>query len=179
MRVRAMIALAVAVLAAVFISPAAPSSASPGALAYPPTTCPGSLSVSTTHPLVGETITVSGANFNAHAGVHLVMHSKSYDLGTFNTDAQGSFSAQVRLPFGVVGTHVIVAVSGAPNIGQCPGVRIQIHGPAATSTGPGGPPTSFTGTDLLLILLAAAVLLAAGVVFNRSGKRRHGTSEHS
>jgi hypothetical protein len=176
MRLRAVIALAVAVVAALFISPAAPSSASPGAFAYPPTNCLGSLSVSTTHPLVGETITVSGAGFNAHAGVHLVLHTKSYDLGTFNTNAQGSFSAQVQLPFGVVGTHVILAVSGAPNVDQCPGVTIRIHGPEGTSTSPGGP-TSYTGTDILLILLAAAVLIAAGVVVARSGKRRH--AEHT
>jgi hypothetical protein len=177
MRLRAIVALAVAVVAAAFISPAAPSSASPGAPAYPPTTCPGALSVSTTHPLVGETITVSGTNFNAHTGVHLVLDSKAHSLGTFNTDAQGSFTAQVQLPSGVLGTHVILAVSGAVNVDQCPGVPIHIHAPQATSTGPGGPPTSFTGTDILLILLAAAVLLAAGIIFNRSGKRRH--AEHT
>ena len=176
MRLRAVIALAVAVIAAVFMSPASSASAAPGAFAYPPTTCTGQLSVSTTHPLVGETITVSGTNFNAHSNVHLVLHTKAHDLGTFTTNAQGSFSAQVQLPFGVLGAHTIVATSGAANIGQCPGLRIQIHAPAATSTSPGGP-TSYTGTDILLIVLAAAVLIAAGLIFSRSGKRRN--AEHS
>ena len=174
MRLRAVIALAVAVVAAVFISPAARSSASPGAFAYPPTTCPGELSVSTTHPLIGETITVSGSNFNAHAAVHLVLDTRSHSLGTFDTNGQGSFSAQVQLPAGVLGTHVIVALSGAPNIGQCPGVTIQIHAPEATSTGPPGGPTSFTGVDILIIVLIAAGLLGAGVALTRGGKRRHG-----
>jgi hypothetical protein len=180
MRLRAVIALAVAVVAAVFMSPAAPASAAPGAFAYPPTNCLGSLSVSTTHPLVGETITVSGSNFNAHAAVHLVLHTQSYDLGTFNTDAQGSFTAQVQLPAGVVGAHVIVAVSGAPDVNRCPGVPIQIHNPQPTNTHRGGPPPNAnTGTDILLILLAAAALLIAGALIYRSGKRRHGYSGHS
>jgi alpha-L-fucosidase len=177
MKIRALIALAVAVLAAVFFSPAAQANASPRALAYPPTTCPGTLSVSTTHPLPGETITVTGHNFTPGANVHLVLHTVTYDLGTFKADAQGSFTAQVKLPDGVVGQHLVVAVSGAPHVRQCPGETIQIQAPGGTSTGPGGPPgTSFTGTDLLLILLAAAVLLGAGAIFLRSGRRR---SEHA
>ena len=177
MRLRAIVALAAAILAAVFFSPAAQSSASPRALDYPPTTCPGSLSVSTTHPLPGETITVTGAGFTAGANVHLVMHTKVYDLGTFKADAQGSFTAQVTLPGGVVGRHVILAVSGAANIQDCPGVPIHIQTPGGTSTGTGGHHggNSFTGVDILLILLAAAALLAAGVALNRGGKRRHGS----
>jgi hypothetical protein len=127
---------------------------------------------------VGETITVTGTGFTPNANVHLVLRGggKTYDLGTFKADGQGSFSAQVKLPAGVLGTHLIVAVSGAPNIQQCPGDPIQIHGPGSTSTPPGGP-TSFTGTDIMLILLAAAVLIAAGVIVSRSGKRRH--AEHT
>ena len=177
MRLRAIATLAVAILAAVFFSPAAHSSAAPRALDYPPTTCPGALSVSTTHPLPGETITVTGHNFSPGGSVHLVLRPGPYDLGTFQADAQGSFTAHVKLPDGVVGRHVVVAVSGAPHIAQCAGAVIQIQA-GGESTGPGGPPgTSFTGIDLLLILLAAAVLIAAGVLFVRSGKRRHGYSE--
>lgn len=178
MKLRALIALAVAILAAVFFSPAMQASASPGAFAYPPTTCPGTLSLSTTNPLAGETITVTGHNFTAGADVHLVLRTKAYDLGTFRADAQGSFTAQVTLPAGVYGQHTVVAVSGARLIAQCPGDPIQIHSPGGESTGPGGPPgTSFTGTDLLLILLAAAVLLGAGAIFLQSGRRRR--AEHA
>ena len=177
MRLRAIAAFAAAILAAVFFSPAVPSSASPRALAYPPTTCPGTLSVSTTHPLPGETITVTGANFTAGAHVRLVLHTKVYDLGTFKADAQGSFTAQVTLPSGVRGRHLVIAVSGAAHISSCPGVPIQIHSPGATSSGPGGHHggNSFTGVDILLIVLAAAVLLGVGVLLTRGGRRRHGT----
>jgi alpha-L-fucosidase len=168
MKFRAMLALAAAVLGVALFAPALQ------AQAYPPTTCPGMLSVSTTHPLAGETITVTGANFSPGASVHLVLHSRVHDLGTFRANSHGGFTAQVTLPAGVTGRHVIVAVSGAPHINQCPGQPIQIHGPGGKSTGPGGPPggTSFTGTDLLLILLIAAALLTAGVAFVRGGKRR-------
>jgi hypothetical protein len=177
MKLRAISALAVAVLAAVFL-PMAQASASPRALDYPPTTCPGSISVSTTHPLPGATITVTGAGFQAGASVHLVLHTKTFDLGTFKAGANGSFVAHVTLPAGISGQHVIIAISGSASAQQCPGVPIQIQGAGGQSSGPGGPPggTSFTGTDLLMILIAAAVLIGAGVAFNRSGKRR--SAEH-
>lgn len=171
MRFRA-VALAVAVIgAALFFTPAMQ------AQAYPPTTCPGMLSLSTTTPLVGETITVTGSGFTPGANVHLVMHTKVYDLGTFKADSHGNFTAQVNLPDGVTGAHVIVATSGAAHVNRCPGVRIHIHAPAGTSAGPPGHHgTSFTGVDVLIIVLIAAGLLGAGVALTRGGKRRHGTN---
>src|SRR2546423_1218644 len=103
MKLRA-IALAVAILGAVlFFTPGMQ------AQAYPPTNCPGMLSVSTTTPLAGETITVSGTGFTPGAQVHLVMHTKVYDLGTFTANGQGNFTAQVTLPDNVFGAHVISA----------------------------------------------------------------------
>jgi hypothetical protein len=173
MKLRAMIALAAAMLGAALFAPAMQA-----AQAYPPKTCPGMLSVSTTHPLAGETITVTGTGFTPGARVHLVLDTKAHDLGTFTANAHGNFTAQVTLPNGVFGRHFVIAASGAPHIGQCPADPIQIHGPGSKSTGPGGPPggTSFTGTDLLLILLVAGALLTAGVAFARGGKRR--TADH-
>jgi hypothetical protein len=170
MKLRAMLALAAAIIGAALFAPAMQ------AQAYPPTTCPGMLSVSTTHPLPGETITVTGANFTPGAQVHLVMHTTTYDLGTFTANAQGNFSAQVKLPDGVFGRHLVLAVSGAPHIRQCAGDPIQIHGPEGSSTGPGGHHgNSNTGVDVLIIVLVAAGLLGAGVALTRGGKRRHGT----
>ena len=169
MKIRAMLALAAAVIGVALFAPAIQ------AQAYPPTTCPGMLSVSTTHPLPGETITVTGTNFTPGAHVHLVMHTTTYDLGTFTANAQGNFSAQVKLPAGVTGRHLIIATSGAPHIQQCPGDPIQIHGPEGSSSGPGGHHgNSNTGVDILIIVLVAAGLLGAGVALTRGGKRRHG-----
>jgi hypothetical protein len=170
MKLRAIMALAVAVVAAVFVTPAAQ------AQAYPPKSCPGMLSVSTTHPLPGETITVTGAGFTPGGRVHLVMHSKTYDLGTFTANAHGNFTAQVTLPNGVFGHHFIIAASGAPHIKQCQGDPIQIQSPSHTTPPGGHHGTSFTGTDILLIVLIAAGLLAAGFALTRGGKRRHSSS---
>ena len=173
MKLRAIVALAAAVVGAVFFTPVAQ------AQAYPPTICP-TLSVSTTHPLPGETITVSGINFDAHAQVHLVMHTKVYDLGTVTTDANGSFSTSVKMPNGVYGRHVLIAVSGAAHIQGCPGrpiVVVHPHRPGGTNSGTGGHHggNAFTGVDLLVILLVAAGLLGAGIALTRGGKRRHGS----
>jgi len=142
---------------------------------YPTHDCPGQISVSTTNPLPGETITVTGSGFKPGVQVHLVMHTVTYDLGTFTADAQGSFTAHVKLPAGVYGKHLII--SAVDDAKKCPADPIQIQSPGGESTGPGGPPgTSFTGTDLLMILVAAGVLLGAGALFLRGGKRR--SAEH-
>jgi hypothetical protein len=170
MRLRAISALAAAIFGAVFILPAA-TQAGAAALSYPPSPCPGSIAVSTTHPLPGETITVTGSGFVAGSSVHLTLHTKVYDLGTFTANAQGSFTAHVQLPAGVYGKHLVIAATGPA--AKCPGDPVQIQSPGGESTGPGGPPgTSFTGTDLAMILIAAAVLIGAGVAFSMSGKRR-------
>lgn len=182
MKLRAMVTLAVAVLAAAFVAPAQ-AGATPQALAYPPAICP-TLSVSTTHPLPGERITVSGVDFTPNATVHLVLHSKTYNLATVTANGQGEFTTQVTLPSGVVGRHEIVAVSGFPQVQGCPPrpiVVIYIHAPEGTSAGhnPGSGGTSFTGVDVLLILIAAALLIAAGVALNRGGRRRHSAADHT
>jgi len=171
MKLRAFALAAAAICAALFVTPAMQ------AQAYPPTTCPGMLSLSTTTPLAGETITVTGADFTPGAQVHLVMHSNVYDLGTFTANGQGAFTAQVTLPSGVVGVHVISATSGAPHINQCPGVQIHIHAPGGQSSGPGGHHgTSGTGVDVAIILLVATGLLGIGFALARGGKRRHGSA---
>jgi hypothetical protein len=140
----------------------------PGASAYPPTVC-ATLSVSTTTPPVGGTITVSGTGFTAHAVVKLELHSKVYDLGSATVQADGTFSVSVKLPDGVTGHHLIVAVGGGP---RCPVDPVGID--IRSSLGTGGT-TASTGTNVALLLLAAAVLVLLGVVVNdrASSRRRH------
>jgi hypothetical protein len=162
MRVRAILALAVVAFGALFAVPAQ------SALAYPPTTCP-SLSVSTTNPQPGATFTVSSSGMPAHSQVKLFLHSDPILLKTVETDASGSFSTSVTLPDGVTGTHTIVAVPDKPMAPGCPppSITINIQPP---SNPPGG--TSFTGVDVLAMLLGAAALLGVGIALTRSGKRR-------
>lgn len=184
-RIVALLTAFVAVLFGVLI-PATAASAQPHA--YPPTICP-TVAVSTTTPLEGQSITVSGVNFAPHTKLTLELHTQTYDLGTVTTDAQGTFTTTVKLPAGVSGSHLIVAVGG--NITSCPAdpsAHLDIQGtgqPSGTSTssqgagvgggsghGGNGGGTAFTGVDILLLVLIAAGLLGAGVALVRSGKRR-------
>ena len=171
-RIRAVLALLVLALGLSLVAPAT------AAEAYPPTTC-ATLGVSTTHPAVGAKVTVTGANFVPNHQVKLVLKTKTYFLVSLTTDASGAFSVQVQLPAGVTGQHRILAIGGSPNGNGCPSNPVQIinvHGPGsptATSTAtPSGGPPAFTGVDIAALLAAAAVLIAAGVLFARSGKRR-------
>lgn len=173
MKLRAILAFAVAMAGFVLVGPAA------NATAYPPTTCPA-LSVSTTTPLAGESIVVSGTNFTPNTTIRIELHTAVTVLATVKSSAAGTFTTTVTLPAGVTGSHTIVAVGGGTE--GCPASPITIGiqtGPSSTSTGgpPNGPP-AFTGVDVLLLLLAAAVLLGAGIMFNRGGKRRR-AAEHA
>jgi hypothetical protein len=173
MRLRAILAFAVAIAGLVLAGPTA------SAAAYPPATCP-TLSMSTTTPLVGESIVVTGSNFSPNAAIRIELHTKVYVLANVTSDADGAFRATVKLPAGVTGTHLLVAIGGDIGATGCPTDPLQIVDiqvgagssapPAGGSSSGGG--TAFTGLDVLALIVGAAVLLAAGVALNRSGKRR-------
>ncbi len=177
MKIRATLALVLALVGLVLVGPASPAQAS-GVQAYPPTICP-TISLSTTKPAVGETITVAGQNFDPSKSVTVIMHTKTYVLATTKTDADGSFSARVTMPAGLTGKHVIT-VEGAQS--SCPAdpVQILIGGAPASSPahGPSGGPPAFTGVDVLGLLAAAAALIGLGVLLNwrRGAKSRHSHS---
>jgi hypothetical protein len=170
MRVRAILALAVASVWLVVVAPASSASAP---VAYPPVQCP-TLSVSTTSPLAGSSITVSGSNFVPGAAVRLELRTQVSVLANVTTNNDGSFSVSVRLPAGVSGDHDIVAVGGiGTGATGCPAsVAIVIHDIAGASTSApagNGSGTAFTGIDILALIAVAAALLAAGVLLNRRG----------
>jgi IPT/TIG domain-containing protein len=179
MKIRATLALVLALAGLVLVGPVSPAQASGIASAieaYPPTICP-TISVSTTKPAVGETITVTGQNFDPSKSVTLVLNSKTYVLATVKTDAAGSFSTKVKMPAGLTGSHVL-SVKGAQS--GCPAdpIQIVIGGAPVTSpaTGPNGGPPAFTGVDVLWLLLAAAALIGVGVLLNR---RRGADARHT
>jgi hypothetical protein len=174
MRLRAIVALAVAAFGSMLLAPAA------SAAQYPTTVC-ASLSVSTTNPLPGQEITVSGENFIANASVRLELHTTIYVLKTVTADADGAFTTTVKLPDGVTGTHSLVAATGAPSGGDCPNdplqlIHIQTGGESTSTPGNGG--TSFTGVDILAMIVGAGALIGVGVALNRSGQRRRGLARH-
>jgi hypothetical protein len=171
MRLRAIVGLAIAVVVSVLFAPAAAANAEPGGYGGK---C-SSLAVSTTNPLPGQEITVSGQDFQPNASVRLELHTTVYVLGTVTTDSSGSFETTVTLPDGVTGTHTIVAATGSLGGSNCPAqpvqvIHIQTGGQSSGGGGNGG--TSFTGVDVAAMLIGAAVLIVAGAVFNRGGRRR-------
>lgn len=174
MRLRAILALAVAMTGLALAGPVATAAAAP--VAYPVTICP-TLSVSTTTPLVGEKITVSGVHFDPNAHIRLELHTTVYVLATVVSDAAGSFTTQVTMPAGVTGHHLILAIGGGFVSTHCTGDPVQVtiqtgvQSTAAGGTGSSGGGTAFTGLDILALIVAAAALLGIGLLLNRGGKR--------
>lgn len=147
--------------------PAAAVAASSSA-PYPPVLCP-TIAISTTHPFPGETITITGQGFAAGQALTLVMHTTTYVLGHVTTSAAGTFTAQVTLPAGVTGNHVIIAEGSGTD---CPVDPIQIL--VGTPTSPGsGSPLPFTGVDILTALAIALGLIGVGLLVARGGRRSY------
>jgi hypothetical protein len=171
MKLRATLALG---LAAAWLALVSPSAGASTVLDYPAIPC-STLSVSTTNPLPGARITVTGTLFAPHANVRLELSGTGDTLGTVTTNSAGSFKTTVTLPADAQGRQQIVAVGGdvAGSVGcpADPSQSLDIQG-ASTSTGASGGGTAFTGVDILALLAAAAVLVGGGVLLQRSGKRR-------
>jgi hypothetical protein len=134
------------------------------------------LTVSTTTPFPGQTITVAGANFTANVAVDIVLDTNDV-LAHVNADASGSFSVDVKLPADLVGNHVIRAVG--TGLGDCPVDPIQItaQGSAPSSSSGGG--LASTGVDILTGLAIALALLAVGAFLTGSGRRKASNGRHS
>src|SRR3954470_6374356 len=70
---------------------------SAGAATYPPTTC-ATIAVSTTTPNPGQTVTVSGEQFQANVQVTITMTPYGITLAKVTTDSNGKFSTGVKIP---------------------------------------------------------------------------------
>src|SRR5258706_15081607 len=98
-----LVAIFAALLTVVWVGPAAaaPAAAAP----YPPPVC-ATLSVSTTTPFPGQTITVSGVNFAPNEQITLVLDTGA-TLGDVTVGADGTFSKDVVVPNDLRGNHRI------------------------------------------------------------------------
>jgi hypothetical protein len=188
MRLRALLALGLACAWLGLVSPvSAGARVTAATLDYPVTTC-ATLAVSTTTPTIGESITVTGKNFDPTASVHLILKSVAdpsvkYSLGTATTDSAGSFSTDVTMPDPTTGAgnYNILATSGATQSpASCPADPLQLislgTGAASASAGGGagggsGGGTAFTGVDVLGLLVLAGILVVGGVLLNQRGGR--------
>jgi len=173
--------LAVATLiAAALVGFLLPTSASADD-AYNFGTC-GSIAVSATNVNPGESITVTGSGFVAHKVVHLTLTPAADGTGAIKhygpvtTDAHGKFTLSIVMPLKSTG-HQILTSDSVGTITRngvketCPADPIQLLINAGGNGGSSQPP-AHTGVDIALLFGVAAILLGAGVLFTRGGKRR-------
>lgn len=159
----------VGVLAAACLLLVSPQAHAATVAPYPPSTC-SLLSVSTTFANPGDSITVSGADFVPGSTVQIIIVSPHTTLATVTTGTAGTFSAAVTVPNLAAGSYQITATSTRL---ACPVNTLTITvGTEPNSGGTGGHTPANTGVDVLLLVGTGAVLLAAGLVVNRSGRRR-------
>lgn len=161
--------IATAALAVATLTFAAPGNAAPYVKA--PT-----LSVSTTSPCEGESLTVTGTDFVPGSTVQLTLQSTPTSLGSVVVNANGGFTATVKLPAGVTGTHEIVAAGPPtprnPNRATAT-ITIRLCPVSAAAPPPSRPgPAAFTGADIAGLIALVVVLMGAGGAFVYIGRRR-------
>jgi hypothetical protein len=133
---------------------------------------------------VGEKFEVSGEHFVKNEPVKIYIggslgvpcDSSSYTPGTFvgtgHTDADGNFDPQVKMPAGYSGTVLLIGIGATGLPYDFATVNLQIGGSSASGTSSNPGPPAHTGVDIALMLAVAVVLLGAGVLFTRGGRRR-------
>ena len=150
---------------------------------YPPGT-QAEIAVSTNTPVAGETIEVSGQQYEANESVDIYIggslgapcNPDDVTLGTFvgtaHTDGSGAFDPPVTVPAGASGTTLLVGIGHSHDKFDYASTFLQIGGtePTGTGTGPHTPAT--TGFDIAILSAAAVVLISAGVLFTRGGRRK-------
>jgi LPXTG-motif cell wall-anchored protein len=127
------------------------------------------LSVSTTAPDPGETITISGAGWGADEVVTLVLHSTPVILASPLTDSNGAFSVPATIPSDVQGTHVLTGTGGTT--GDTVSITLTIGFEPPTGGGGGGGLPN-TGVVVWGVGTVAVALLALGAALVVSGRRR-------
>jgi hypothetical protein len=137
---------------------------------YPPSPHATIMS-STTTPSVGETIEASGVAYCPDEDVRITLAGKF--VGTTHTDQAGDFDPPVKVT--QTGRLLLcgIGASGLPNDRDCLTLTVKANNQGGGGHNPGGGGgTSFTGVDILLILLAGLVLLVAGWALIVAGRRK-------
>ena len=190
--VSAGIAAAMTVLAIAVVGPALPASAAPAVcgsptVGYPPkASSSAQLAASTNFAHVGDKLELSGTHYLPNEDVALYISGKLTEckpstlhnfikVGTAHTDANGSFDPTVTVPN--VSGHVTMFGIGASLKGYDYSTQPLTIAATNNSSGSTQPP-AHTGVDIALMLAAGGLLVGAGVVFTRGGKRRR-VASHS
>ena len=172
--------LAGAAVMALGLALAVPAAASASGLAVAPGACDNSayppsphatIMASTTTPSVGETIEASGTAYCPDEDVRITLAGEF--VTTTHTDLAGDFDPPVKVTHAGKLQLCGIGASGLPNDRDCLMLTVKAHNQGGGhNPGGGGGGTSFTGVDILLIVLAALVLLGAGWALVMAGRRK-------
>lgn len=151
-------------------------------IVLPPATVPdadGALTVNPSTIPVGGTARVTGDGWGADEQVTVTMYSTPVVLATAVTDANGAIDTQIRVPAGTtVGEHTVVAMNATsalhPARTLAATIRVTAEKAAVPTEVAGNTQTgslAFTGSNLAILLLAAAALIAGGTYLSTRRNR--------
>jgi LPXTG-motif cell wall-anchored protein len=152
-----------------------------GAATAAPYTNGPTQSISTSNPEPGGKVSVSGGGMVANEQVAIELHSTPVLLKAVQADANGAYSAEVKLPTDATCSHELVAVGKTSGrtvttdivIGDpahCP----ELNGGAGSGAGGGLPKT---GAQVAGIALLGAALIGGGVTLRRRAKAEKATAD--
>jgi hypothetical protein len=130
------------------------------------------LSVSTTNPAVGGTLTVSGSGYAAGETVNLTLESASVSLGSAVANASGDFTTSVTLPSGFSGQHTIVGTGATSGESASVVICIGSCGTSGSASSGGGGGLAITGVAVAVIGGLGVLLLIGGGLMLLAGRRR-------
>lgn len=167
-------------MASLFVAlPSASAATDPSTTAYPPV--PGNcaqLNVGATSVHPGDSVLISGSNFNAGDHLTVTLQPLNATVGHVTVGGSGTFSTHFTMPLNASGSQLVVLVGSSVVV--CPVDPIQVLGAGvggSSTSSPGG--TAFTGTRIALLVAAAAVLLVGGTALAMAGRRRRSASHHA
>jgi hypothetical protein len=136
-----------------------------GAVDYPATTGPLTVSPSSVNP--GGTITVNGGGFAPGAAVQVSIASTPTLLTTVSAGGSGSFSTTATVPASIEpGAHTVSATGASPNSGT------MTLSASLTVTGPSQPALAFTGANTAALAGIGVAVIAVGALFVGVTRRR-------
>lgn len=152
----------------------------------------GTLSVTPQVVTAGQSAAVSGSGYRSGGTVDLAFESTPVALTTAVAGTDGRFTAQITIPANATtGVHHIVATGPAPDNATLilrAELTVQSSGSAsgagtAGSTAGGGTSSGgglpFTGANIAVMVLVAAVLVVAGAAIWSTVRRRRGDASAS
>jgi hypothetical protein len=136
-----------------------------GAVDYPATTGPLTVSPSSVNP--GGTITVNGGGFAPGATVQITIASTPTLLTTTTAGGSGSFSTTATIPMSIEpGGHTVSATGASPTSGT------MTLSAALTVNGPSQPALAFTGSNAAALGGVGVAVIAVGALFVGVTRRR-------